>query len=237
MHRTGRHAKEILSQRFGKLLVIERSGSDSRNALWLCRCDCGAEIITTGAQLRRGAKKSCGRLPNARNNLRHGESGTVLHNKWMSMRKRCSNPNDSSWVRYGARGIRVCAEWESSYESFRDWSHANNYRPDLEIDRIDNDGPYEPDNCRYVTTSVNRGRTRRTHKHVFYGERMSMAEAARRSGVPRSEIGKRLKRGYTPEDAVRPQPRNPNLSRPRPVPMPPSIARPTPSSFKPSKTG
>jgi hypothetical protein len=208
-------APDLVGQRFHMLLVLQRAGSDRKNALWRVRCDCGNERVFTTARIKSRQRASCGCLGNARPNLRHGMSGTPIHEKWLSMRKRCSNPSDSGWWQYGGKGIRVCQEWDSSFEAFLAWSLANGYEPGLDIDRIDPTGNYEPANCRYITPFENRSRTRRVKRVCFGGELMSYAEAERRSGVDRRQIGRRIARGYTPDEAWRPEPRNPKYSVPQ----------------------
>lgn len=89
----------------------------------------------------------------AKKREQHGEGKTRLYMAWQNMKRRCTNENDIHFSRYGGRGIRVCDEWMDSYIAFRDWSFSHGYEDNLEIDRIDNDGGYEPSNCRWVTRS------------------------------------------------------------------------------------
>ena len=165
---------DITGQRFEKLVVMKFAGaSKHRQAMWLCKCDCGKETTTSGASLRQGLTRSCGCLhieaakkPNRRT---HGQAApdsrrTRTYNIWTNMKQRCSNPTASSYINYGGRGIRVCKSW-MKFENF--YADMGDCPPLHEIDRIDNDGDYELANCRWVTKSQNNasGR-RRPKKHI-----------------------------------------------------------------------
>lgn len=114
----------------------------------------------------------------------HGMSHTRLHDIWLTMRYRCEKPTCSCYEKYGAKGIRVCPEWATSFESFRDWSYAHGYADNLTIDRIDPKGGYTPDNCRWVDQKTQQN-NRSNNIHLTYnGETRSITEWAEITGMP-----------------------------------------------------
>lgn len=153
---------DLTGQKFGRLIVIRRLENNKNNKImWLCRCDCGVEKITVGASLKNGSSKSCGCLrrevvSNAFS--KHSLSKSKLYEVYTNMLSRCTKPNAKDYVYYGGRGITVCDEWldkESGLTSFYKWAMDNGYEKSLELDRENNDGNYEPSNCRWVTHGNN----------------------------------------------------------------------------------
>lgn len=196
--------KDITGQRFGRLTALMPVGQTaSREWRWSCRCDCGSERIVTGALLRLGRTVSCGCYRDERAlavNTKHGKSQTRTFRIWRCMRDRCSNPKNASFNRYGARGISVCPEWATSFATFL--ADMGECPRGLSIERNDNDGNYEPGNCRWATAQEQQGNTSRTRFIEAFGERLPLSEWARRSGISAYTIANRLQRGLSPTEAL-----------------------------------
>lgn len=159
-------SESIAGVRFGRLTAIEISGrtSDNRPA-WLCVCDCGNESIVSEHNLKRGNTKSCGcfkRDKQFETHFEHGLCGTRLYRIWSNMRSRCDRPQNSNYKWYGGRGVSYAPEWKT-FSNFSEWALANGYQDGLEIDRIDTDGNYSPENCRFVTHQTNCQNRRKKH--------------------------------------------------------------------------
>lgn len=192
---------DLRGQKFGRWTVIEEAGRKNGRILWKCQCECGTVRDVLGNSLRKGASTSCG-CYNREIITTHGRSKTNLHQVWANFKDRCLNPNSKMWPLYGGRGIAVCDEWRDSYEAFEEWALANGYKKGLSLDRIDNDGNYEPSNCRWAT-SKQQCRNRSTNYILTVnGESHCISEWAEIVGTSPLTIHTRKRRGWTDEEAV-----------------------------------
>lgn len=184
-----------------KIISLDRYTKEKGEArhYYKCLCECGNTVVAQRNILKRGSRKSCGCLLIGKNR-KHGERNTRLYGIWVGMRKRCRN-NYKYW---GGRGIKVCADWDTSYEAFRDWAKVNGYEDDLSIDRRDNDGNYCPENCRFVTDAIQNRNTRQNKYVSSFGETKCLMDWFKdpRCVVQYSSFKKRLKRGMSVADAL-----------------------------------
>lgn len=192
--------RDLTGQRYGMLVVIgEHHRSEKGVYYWNCQCDCGNTSVVSGGNLRCGKSKSCGCLAakcKPPKIVKHGMSRTKLHHIWVSMKQRCTNPNDANYDRYGGRGITVCDEWQDDFVAFRDWALANGYvEGKFDLDREDNDKGYSPDNCRFISHLDNLRNTHRKLHDVIRGEDITLSEAAEKYGISYRLIYQRYKRG------------------------------------------
>lgn len=198
--------QNLVGLRFGILTVTERASNGKHgDAMWVCRCDCGNTLTVRAGDLRCGHTKSCKCMKevwNSEKHKSHGLSKTRLHKIWCRMIDRCYNPNHSFYHRYGQRGIRICDEWRDDFQSFYNWSMANGYFDGLTIDRIDNDGNYCPENCRWITMLEQHQNTSDVHLVTVNGRTQNVTQWCNELGLKRSTVYQRLKRGWKPERAL-----------------------------------
>lgn len=195
---------DLTGQRFGRLGVIERVQTSRNRTFWKCICDCGNEKIVNGGDLVSGHTRSCGcyKLERMREgSLRHGKSNTRLEHIWANMRSRCYNKKHKYYDNYGSRGIVVCNDWLIS-DNFYKWAENNGYADNLEIDRIDSNGNYCPENCRWVNKQVQNSNTRRNRYFIKDGKKLTLSECARELGCDETTILGRLSRGWDEYRAI-----------------------------------
>ncbi len=202
--------KDILGQRFGRLSVIARAESDQRGELrWLCRCDCGNEKAILSSHLRSGRIVSCRCLQAERTaernrlNAKHGHASngkpTRTYFSWACMHARCYRPDNKSFSRYGAKGIRVCKRW-FSFENFL--SDMGERPIGKTLDRIEGSGHYTPSNCKWSTPIEQQSHTSSNHFIKVDGISRTIAEWSRIRGFKRSRISQRISIGWTEREAV-----------------------------------
>lgn len=197
---------DATGQRFNRLIAVEKG----RNDHWLFQCDCGTSKTMRLSPVRRGVVKSCGCLHRERcragiNQTKHGDAKvgavTRLHSIWRGMLKRAGGGYHSADTRYRDRGITVCEEW-SEYPAFREWALANGYADNLSLDRIDNDGNYEPGNCRWANRKM-QARNRRSSRLLTVGGRSrTIAEWCEIMNLKAPTVSTRLSRGWSHERAI-----------------------------------
>lgn len=184
-------------QKFNSLTVIKEIERREYMRQVLCRCNCGKEIIVRVYDL--GRNRSCG--CEKKNNLRHGMSGTPEYAAWKSIKTRCYDPNFIEYQHYGGRGIKVCDEWKDDFRAF--YNHIGP-RPGsgYSVDRIDNDGDYEPGNVKWSTKSEQHRNTRQNLIVTYRGESRPLVEWVEELGLNYSAVQQRLvKLGWPAERA------------------------------------
>lgn len=187
---------DLTGQRFGRLVVKSYAYTDSsKKAIWVCMCDCGKNCEVRANDLLRGKTNSCGCLKRDTRitmNLTHGGKHTRLYNIWIAMLERTGNKNSSNYHNYGGRGIAVCEEWKNDFEQFRNWATSHGYREDLTIDRIDVNGDYCPENCRWATKKEQANGTRRNIKIEYKGQTLTLSQWAEKIGINRYTLRNRI---------------------------------------------
>lgn len=196
---------DLTGVRRGLLTVVaihDRKGGHPR---WFCRCDCGGTSIITDYTLRHGTTMSCGCLSSRTtigDRVRiHGKTSCPEYKVWCGMKRRCLNRNERSYVQYGGRGISICARWANSFEAFLEDMGA---RPSIrhEVDRIDNNGNYEPGNCRWLL-KAKQAQNRRNNTYITHdGKTLCLMEWQRITGIKYATIQHRIYRGWSVSDAL-----------------------------------
>lgn len=194
---------EINSVKYGKLSVLQEVGSRKTPAgnivrVFMCLCDCGKKVDIPLNSLRKGNTKSCG----CGRFKKHGMAGKPSYIMWASLKSRCQNKNNPKYKNYGARGVKLCKRWQEFENFYSDMGEKPSEKHS--IDRIDNNGDYTPQNCRWSLPSQ-QTRNRRSNI-VFNGE--CAIDASRRLGGHDDLVSKRIKMGWSKERAFTKLPRN-----------------------------
>lgn len=194
---------DLSGQRFGRWVALSLSDQKDKRGcrLWyLCRCSCGTEKLVLASNLRERRTQSCGCLRAELTKARgHGLTNTREYSTWTNMLNRCRNPGMHNYQYYGGRGIVVCDRWRN-FESFLE--DMGKCPPGYEIDRVDNNGNYEPGNCQWATRVTNMRNTRTNRLVEWKGECLSVSEWAERTGIPYGTLISRLRRGWSAERAL-----------------------------------
>jgi hypothetical protein len=183
----------LIGKRFGRLEVIGFAIKRGHRMLWECQCDCGIKVIVLRDSLTSGKTQSCGCLNRETTGNRsrtHGMSKTPMYNTWQLMRRRCEDKSNPKYAIYGGRGITVCDRWKSFDLFLADMGPKPKGKT---IDRRDNDGPYDPDNCHWATPSQQSLNTRRNRWITFQGTTLTVCQWADKIGLDRHQMLDRLK--------------------------------------------
>lgn len=194
-----RKIKDIIGLKFGKLTAIKRMENKGHNQFYLCKCDCGKEKVISKSSLILGRTKSCGCLKSCllakrnrkyklaekmhKKNTTHNLSKTTIYKKYLGIKERCFNKNCEAYKYYGGRGITVCDEWKNNFQNFYDWAMSNGYKDNLTIERIDFNGNYCPENCKWIPRSEQTKNRRNVHKITYKGKTQSLSDWARELNI------------------------------------------------------
>lgn len=199
---------DLTNQKFGRLIVIKRMENNKFNQVqWLCKCDCGNETIVTANTLKTKNTRSCGCLKKEQDKINiakktHNMSNTRLYNIWRGMKSRCNCSTNKKHKFYYDKGIKVCDEWKNNFINFYNWAINNGYKEDLTIDRINNDGNYEPNNCRWATYAEQNNNQSNNIKINYKGKEWKIKELSEKYNIKRATLCDRLKRGWTIQKAL-----------------------------------
>lgn len=200
--------RDRAGDRYGNLTVVARAGSNRHGqTMWECRCDCGAVVVKSVVFFNNGGQQ-CSKSCPLGVHVKHGGSTHTHKSKeygaWVDMKRRCLNPNAKNYARYGGRGITVCPQWVNSFEAFLADVGAAPQTHRASLDRVDNDGNYEPSNVRWSTPKEQTRNRKVTKKVVIAGEELPLAEVAERWGVNYHTVLARYRKGFRGGDLVIP---------------------------------
>lgn len=200
--------EDLTGKKFGRWLIISRAdNSKSGDTMWNCICQCEAKTkrVVSATNLKRGKSKSCGCYNHEQlmaRNTKHGLAHSRLYRIWCNMKSRCLNENILCYDRYGKKGITVCKEWVESFDNFKKWSLENGYNERLTIDRINPNGNYEPDNCRWADYTEQANNKNNNFNIEYKGTCKSLEQWSREVNIHSKTIKNRLIAGWTVAQAL-----------------------------------
>lgn len=208
----GNIRNDLTGKRFGRLTVVEPIGKSHRVTIWKCVCDCGNEVNVLSSSLTSGSTSSCGCLHKEKlieyNHTKtiHGGSKERLYSVWIAMVSRCENSLNKKYKNYGGRGICVCEQWKD-YPRFRNWALANGYdetakRGECTLERIDNNGNYDPTNCRWATQAEQTLNTRQNIRYEIAGERKTLSEISKEYNIKYTKLYYRVHHNRSIDEAI-----------------------------------
>lgn len=193
---------DLTNKRYGKLVVIKKAKNRNKKTMWLCKCDCGKEKIIGGNELKSGNTKSCGcyNLERLHERAIHGMSNTRLYKIWSCMKYRCNGGKYKESYLYKDRGIKLYEPW-NNFNVFYDWAK-DKYYEGSSIDRIDVNGDYGPDNCRFVDNYIQANNKRNNRFYNYKGEKLTIAELSRKYNINYFALRSRLDKGLNINEAM-----------------------------------
>lgn len=204
---------DLAGKRFGRLTVIrflELDERENKTRAWLCKCDCGSLVQVNANKLKTGHTRSCGCLVNehiGNLNKKYEFSNKRLYSVYAAMIDRCYEPKTKRYKHYGGRGIKVCDEWLESYDVFAQWAYENGYAPlakqgECTLDRVDVNGNYEPNNCRWITNAEQQLNRRNNHLITYNGKTQTVKEWGIELGIPDRKLRWHLTQGKSLQEII-----------------------------------
>ena len=196
---------DLTNKEYGRLVVLSLAYTKNGRTFWNCKCSCGNEKIILGKDLQNGHIRSCGclRVEISRSRMTtHGATDSRLYNIWTSMKARCETSKKQKFIKdYQNRGIKICAEWHD-FSVFQKWALENGYKDNLSIDRIDNNGNYCPENCRWADNFTQANNKRNNHWLTYNNKTQTIAQWSKELGMKYNALNERLRKGWSVERAL-----------------------------------
>lgn len=196
---------DLTNKKFNRLTALERVSNQGQKVMWKCKCDCGNIAYVSASNLTCNRTKSCGCLKDEKliqRSTTHNQRHTKLYEVWKSIKQRCFNPNNISYKNYGARGITICDDWKNNFQSFFNWSMQNGYTTNLSIDRIDNNGNYCPENCRWTDRHTQSNNTRSNRYITYNNQTKTLADWVKTTNLSYGCVFSRIQKGWSIDKAL-----------------------------------